>query len=132
MPKMTDTELTNLVDQMLSESFRLSGTEDGGKRERAIEYLNGEMKDIEAGGSGKSKVVSRDVSDAIGWILPGLSRVFLGTEKLVEYEPGGRGGVDPAGEQDLGAASGPDGEPVVRPRKATQQRKQRRAGAVAD
>ena len=52
--------------------------------------------------------------------------------ELVEYEPGGRGGVDPAGEQDLGAASGPDGEPVVRPRKATQQRKQRRAGAVAD
>jgi hypothetical protein len=51
--------------------------------------------------------------------------------ELVEYEPSGRGGVDPAGEQDMGAAPGVDGESVGGQGTAPVKRKQRRARSVA-
>lgn len=55
---------------------------------------------------------------------------FLG--ELVDYSPGGRERVDPAGEPDVGAAADPDCKRVGRPRKKALNGKQRRARAVAN
>ena len=38
---------------------------------------------------GRSRVVSRDVRDAVQSVLPSLMRVFFGTEKVVEFVPRG-------------------------------------------
>ena len=37
--------------------------------------------------SDSSKVVSRDVADAIDWIMPSLMNIFGDGEKVVEFEP---------------------------------------------
>jgi hypothetical protein len=52
--------------------------------------------------------------------------------ELADWEPGGPDAVVAVGSSGGRAAADPDGERVGRPRAKTQQRKQRRAGAVAD
>lgn len=37
----------------------------------------------------KSKVVSRDLADAVDWIMPSLMRIFANGKKVVEFEPQG-------------------------------------------
>src|SRR5690606_1308412 len=56
------------------------------RRADAIKYYAG-RKEIVRFAPGHSSVTSRDLSDSIGWILPGLMRVFLGSENIVCYEP---------------------------------------------
>ncbi|WP_104662842.1 portal protein [Ensifer adhaerens] len=55
-------------------------------RERAINYYNGEMPDTPAA-DGWSTFKSRDVSDVMGWVLPGIIRVFSASDRMVNYEP---------------------------------------------
>jgi len=38
---------------------------------------------------GRSKVVSKDISDAVDWILPSLIRIFLSTHDAVRFDPVG-------------------------------------------
>lgn len=38
---------------------------------------------------GRSKVVSKDVSDAVDWILPSIIRIFLSTNNVVRFDPVG-------------------------------------------
>jgi len=38
---------------------------------------------------GRSKVVSKDISDAVDWILPSLMRIFLSTNDVVRFDPVG-------------------------------------------
>ncbi|MCP5916613.1 hypothetical protein NL317_31800, partial [Klebsiella pneumoniae] len=56
-----------------------------GKRALALEYAQGRMPDIQTLPN-RSKMVSRDVSDTIAWVLPGLVRVFTSSSAMVEYE----------------------------------------------
>jgi hypothetical protein len=37
--------------------------------------------------TGRSSVVSMDVADTIGWMLPGIIRVFMASDKMALYEP---------------------------------------------
>jgi hypothetical protein len=51
----------------------------------AHKFMRGEV-DIPAE-DGKSQVTSRDLSDVLGWVMPGLLRVFLASDRVVQYEP---------------------------------------------
>jgi hypothetical protein len=51
----------------------------------AHKFMRGEV-DIPAE-EGKSQVTSRDLSDVLGWVMPGLLRVFLASDRVVQYEP---------------------------------------------
>ena len=51
----------------------------------ALEYINGKMADLPAP-EGRSAYVSRDVKDAIGFIMPGLMRIFAGNGDVVRCE----------------------------------------------
>lgn len=81
-----------------------------------------------------SKLSPRLVSIADARIIAAAIRaeVHAFLAELADYDPGEREGVDPAGEQDVGATAGPDGEPVGGSGAKAQQRKQRRARPVAD
>jgi hypothetical protein len=81
-----------------------------------------------------SKLSPRLVNIADARIIAAAIRaeLYAALAELQDYEPRGSDGVDAEGEPDVGAAAGPDGEPVGRPRAKTQQRKQRRARPVAD
>ena len=73
--KMNDTELKALLGQEISAARLYDDSTLSSKRSRAIEYFEGKMSDIPAL-PGRSSVVSRDVADTIGNMLPGIMRVF--------------------------------------------------------
>jgi hypothetical protein len=56
------------------------------RRTKALEYYRGEMSDTPAMVN-RSSIVSRDVADTIGWMLPGIIRVYAASDRMAEYEP---------------------------------------------
>jgi hypothetical protein len=84
--RMTDDKLKAIVDRQLSDAKPYDGDERQRQREWALRFFEGEV-DIPAMGEGRSTVVSRDVSDTHGLILPGLLRIFFASENVVVYEP---------------------------------------------
>lgn len=87
---MDDDRLKALLSQEISSSLTYDKTELAQKRSRNLEYLRGEMNDTPAM-PGRSSVVSMDVADTIGWMLPGIIRVFTASDVMVQYEPEKRG-----------------------------------------
>lgn len=94
MAEMTDERLTNIVSVLVKdcENYRKELSVD---RVKAMEYFDGEMKDVPVDDN-RSKVVSRDVRSAITKVLPSVTRVILGNDKVVEYEPVGEGDEEQA------------------------------------
>lgn len=58
------------------------------KQTKALEYYQGEMKDVPAE-VGRSSAVSRDLADVMGWVLPGIMRVYTASEHMAVAEPVG-------------------------------------------
>lgn len=83
---MDDDALKALLSQEISSSLTYDDTELSQKRTKALEYYRGEMRDTPAM-TGRSSVVSMDVADTIGWMLPGIIRVFMASDKMALYEP---------------------------------------------
>lgn len=82
---MTDDELAAIVNGQITDSMHFDSSELSQIREKALKFFDGEV-DIPAA-PGRSQVVSRDVADVHGLIMPGLMRVFLATDKIAIYEP---------------------------------------------
>lgn len=70
----------------LAQSDRTKASE---KQTKALEYFQGTMKDIPAE-EGRSRAVSRDLADTMGWMLPGIIRVFTASEHMAVAEPVGK------------------------------------------
>ena len=83
---MTDDELSALVRAEIDSALSFDKNSLATDRARVTEYYNGELKDI-AALPGRSSVTSHDLADTIGWVLPGLMRVFLSTDRIVVYLP---------------------------------------------
>jgi hypothetical protein len=84
--QMDKNQVQSLVAHYISAGEHFDKTELAQKRQRAIEYYNGEMLDTPSKPN-RSKVVSHDVADTIGWIMPSVMRVFTATDEIVAYEP---------------------------------------------
>lgn len=84
--KLDDDGLKALLSQEINASLTHDQTELAQKRARNLEYLRGEMNDTPAM-TGRSSVVSMDVADTIGWMLPGIIRVFTASDRMAIYEP---------------------------------------------
>jgi hypothetical protein len=82
---MSEQELASLCDGQISDAKEYDKKGLKGERDKAIEFLNGEV-DVKAE-TGKSSITSNDLSDVMGWIMPGLLRVFLASDRVVIYEP---------------------------------------------
>jgi hypothetical protein len=83
--KMSEDELAALLDGQINDALDYDRSDLSALREKALKYYEGEI-DIPSA-RGRSSVVSRDVSDTHGLIMPGLTRVFLNAEKVVDYQP---------------------------------------------
>ena len=83
---MDDDRLKALLSQEITSALTYDDTELSAKRARALEYYRGEMSDTPAM-SGRSSVVSKDLADTIGWMLPGIIRVFTASDRMAIYEP---------------------------------------------
>jgi len=81
-----DDALKALLSQEISSALTYDDTELSAKRASALEYYRGEMSDTPAM-AGRSSVVSKDVADTIGWMLPGIIRVFTASDQMAIYEP---------------------------------------------
>jgi hypothetical protein len=88
--RLTEDELKSLLAQEISSADTYDSEELSAKRTRALEYYQGVMNDTPAAPN-RSSVVSRDVADTIGWMLPGIIRVFTASDQMAEYEPVGKG-----------------------------------------
>ena len=58
-------------------------------RDKALDYFMGNMDKYVPPEANRSKVVSRDVADTIGWMLPGIMRVFTASDRMAIAEPEG-------------------------------------------
>ena len=85
--RMSDTDLSALVAREISlaKADRAIASK---KQVRALEYYQGTMKDV-PNEEGRSKAVSRDLADTMGWVLPGIIRVFGASEHMAIAEPVG-------------------------------------------
>jgi len=94
MAEMTDERLAGIVSMLVKdcENYRDELSKDRGK---AMEYYDGEMKDVPVEDN-RSKVVSRDVRSSIKKVLPSVMRTILGNDQVVEYEPVGEGDEEAA------------------------------------
>ncbi len=90
MAKIDEDKLKALLSAEISASINYDSTELAKKRSTAMEYYRGEMNDTPSMPN-RSTVTSRDVADTIGWMLPGIIRVFTASERMACYEPTKRG-----------------------------------------
>lgn len=90
---ITEEELKALLAAEIAASIAYDATDLSERRTKALEYYRGEMSDTPAMVN-RSSVVSRDVADTIGWMLPGIIRVYSASDRMAEYEP-----VQPGDEQ---------------------------------
>lgn len=71
---------------MLWDAIQFDRDEREAHRVRALEYLRGVMQDTPAE-AGRSKMTTSELSDVVGWLMPGLMRIFAGSANVVEYQP---------------------------------------------
>lgn len=83
---MTETELRGAAEAAIRESVGYSSSEIVTERETALKYYYGEPFGDEA--EGRSQVVSRDVLEAVEWMMPSLLRIFTSGD-VVKFEPKG-------------------------------------------
>lgn len=88
-----ETDLAALINHEIRTALTYDESEIAGKRSRSLEYLRGEMVDTPSRPNG-STVTSRDLADTISWMLPGIMRVFMSSDRMAEYEPVIRDGGD--------------------------------------
>jgi hypothetical protein len=91
--RLDDESLKALLGEEISAAVSFDNEELTEKRARALEYYQGLMNDTPSA-QGRSSVVSRDVADTIGWMLPGIIRVFTASDRMGEFQPVGRGDDD--------------------------------------
>lgn len=81
-----DAELNRILDEELATGITFDNDDDRDRREHALDYYDGRMRDLKAP-KGRSSVVARVLAEQVDRILPGLLRVFDGSEKVVSYSP---------------------------------------------
>ena len=84
--KLDEGELKALLSEEIRSAITYDDSELSKKRARAMEYYRGDMADTPSL-PGRSSIVSRDVADTIGWMLPGIIRVFTASDRMGIYEP---------------------------------------------
>lgn len=86
MAKLSEEEIGGFVQAEIAAAINYDRSDFLKDRVRAIEYYRGEMRDLPSE-EGRSTVTTHDVQDTIGWMLPGLMRVFFSADQLGKYEP---------------------------------------------
>lgn len=86
MAKIDEDELKSIISRELADAKLFYRSDIESDQRRALDYYEGKMTDTPAE-EGWSSVVSKDTSDVIGWVLPGIVRVFTASDRIVDYQP---------------------------------------------
>lgn len=87
MAKIDDKKLEAIVSQQIALAKSHDTRERQAGRDKAIDYFLGAMGKYVPPEENRSKAVSRDVADTVGWMLPGIIRVFTASDRMAEAEP---------------------------------------------
>jgi hypothetical protein len=83
---MDDSELANLIERKLETAINGDGSPESDARQKSLDYYLGELYGNER--DGHSKVVTREVFEAVEWALPSFMRVFT-AERVAVFIPEG-------------------------------------------
>lgn len=86
---MGEDEIKRLLVREISAAESEDDTDLSALRTQALEYFDGVMDDLQAE-QGRSSVVSKDVADTIGWMLPGIVKMFTASEFMAVAEAVGQ------------------------------------------
>lgn len=94
--ELSEEDLSGLVAEEIRAAVLFDASDLADRRKRSLEYLRGEMSDTPSRPNG-STVTSRDLADTVSWMLPGIMRVFMSSDRMFEYEATApKGSSDPA------------------------------------
>lgn len=85
--KLTEDQLSAIISQQieLAKSHYQNGRATA--RDKALDYYFGRMDKYVPPETNRSRVVSRDVADTIGWLMPQIMRVFTASGSMFVAEP---------------------------------------------
>ncbi len=79
-------DLAAIIQSEISAARRYTDNDLTDKRTLNAEYYDGIMTDAPAAAN-RSSVMSRDVTDTMSWMLPGIIRVYTASDNMALYEP---------------------------------------------
>jgi len=86
--RITDTQLEAIISQQIElakSHYKTGGRQES--RDKALDYYFGNMDKYVPPETNRSRVVSRDVADVIGWMMPQLMRVFTASGRMFVADP---------------------------------------------
>jgi hypothetical protein len=89
MAAVDEKKLEAIVSQQIQLAKSHDSREREGDRSKALDYFLGKMDKYVPPEVNRSKVVSRDTADTIGWMLPGIMRVYTASDRMAVAEPVG-------------------------------------------
>lgn len=84
-PQVEDSDLGAIISRELRNSLTYDQTQISTKRSITLEYVRGIMPDLPGRPNG-SQQTSRDISDVMSWMLPGIMRTMTASDQMVRYE----------------------------------------------
>ena len=84
-PEVEESSLGGLIGRELRNSLTYDQTQISTKRAVTLEYVRGIMPDLPGRPNG-SQQTSRDISDVMSWMLPGIMRTMTASDQMVRYE----------------------------------------------
>ena len=91
---MNEETLKGILDNEIDNAIGYLETETTESRRKAIQYYNGEEYGNEV--DGRSRIVTREVAEAVDGAMPALMRVFTSSDEVVMFEPNGPGDEEKA------------------------------------
>ena len=85
MAKLDDTEIHRIVQNEIDDAVLYQEEEHTGFRDMATNYYYGEKFGNEV--EGQSQIVSRDVADTVGFVMPSLMKIFASSKDFVSFQP---------------------------------------------
>ncbi len=82
---LSEEDLQAIITSEISSAVEFIDNDVGPQRAKATKYYKGDKFGNEE--DGRSQIVSHDVRDTIGAIMPSLMRIFFSTDKVVEFVP---------------------------------------------
>jgi hypothetical protein len=85
--KLSDSEVLSILDSHRRQSLGDESSELATDRASAMDHYHGRPYGNEQ--DGRSQVVSKDLADTVGWIMPTIMKAFTQTGNLVDFVPTG-------------------------------------------
>ena len=85
--KLTDAQLGAIISNQIELAKNHYQNGRSVARDKALDYYFGRMDKYVPPETNRSRVVSRDVADTIGWLMPQIMRVFTASGSMFVAEP---------------------------------------------